>query len=108
MLLKYVHSRITQVATYSHLESWIVHIFKSIWFLFVDKQPLTCCTDNGTFAEDATTNPLCAPIPISCDDPIYSSQGKICMDFIRTRSTEINNCTAPNVPAEPVSVYYAI
>ena len=62
-----------------------------------------CCTSNGMYTDEASTNAQCAAIGVPANDPVRSPLGIKCLEFDRTKTTKNNNCTAPKVPADPIS-----
>lgn len=73
------------------------------WKPIADKEPVTCCDDNGQLTADAASNEVCAPILVPPHDPTHSAQGTQCFNFVRTGTTRDRGCTPPNAPAEPVN-----
>ncbi|KAG6441268.1 hypothetical protein O3G_MSEX001737 [Manduca sexta] len=72
-----------------------------------ENSKFTCCNANGNFNENTYTNPNCAPINISRNDPVYGPINKVCMDLVRTDTTKYENCTGPFSPAEQLSAVTA-
>lgn len=62
-----------------------------------------CCTSNGMYTDEASTNAQCAAIGVPVNDPVRGPLGIKCLEFDRTKTTKHNNCTAPKVPADPIS-----
>ncbi|RLU23752.1 hypothetical protein DMN91_003958 [Ooceraea biroi] len=62
-----------------------------------------CCTFNGQITPEATTSPLCFPILIPRDDPVYSRSSVQCLNFVRSMTDLDRGCSSPHKPAEQLN-----
>ncbi|OXU24803.1 hypothetical protein TSAR_007677, partial [Trichomalopsis sarcophagae] len=63
-----------------------------------------CCTDNGQLIQSALSSPLCFPILIPPNDPVYSYEMQQCRNFVRSTTDLDRGCSSGYTPAEQLTV----
>nr|UCR61002.1 peroxidase [Aphelinus asychis] len=63
-----------------------------------------CCSDGGQLIEEALSSPLCFPILIPPNDPVYTYERQQCRNFVRSTTDLDRGCTSRYQPAEQLTV----
>ncbi|KAJ8676078.1 hypothetical protein QAD02_011864 [Eretmocerus hayati] len=66
-----------------------------------------CCSESGQFIPEALDSPLCYPIVIPPNDPVYSYEGQQCRNFVRSTTDLDKGCSTGYQPAEQLTVVSA-
>ncbi|XP_046682531.1 peroxidase-like [Homalodisca vitripennis] len=62
---------------------------------------IQCCSPDGQIrVPEEYASPLCFPILIPQDDPVYSRYHQMCMNFVRSTTYLDTGCGSPHEPAE--------
>lgn len=66
---------------------------------------IQCCSPDGQIrVPEEYASPLCFPILIPQDDPVYSRFQQMCMNFVRSTTYLDTGCGSPHEPAEQVDL----
>lgn len=69
---------------------------------------IQCCSPDGQIrVPEEYASPLCFPILIPQDDPVYSRFQQMCMNFVRSTTYLDTGCGSPHEPAEQVYPRFA-
>ncbi|XP_011500917.1 PREDICTED: peroxidase-like [Ceratosolen solmsi marchali] len=63
-----------------------------------------CCTNEGRLIRQALSSPLCYPILIPLNDPVYSKDRQQCRNFVRSTTDLDRGCSSGYQPAEQLTV----
>ncbi|XP_014216998.1 peroxidase-like [Copidosoma floridanum] len=63
-----------------------------------------CCTEQGQLIAEALESPLCFPIIIPPNDPVYSYERQECRNFVRSTTDFDRGCSSGYKPAEQLTV----
>ncbi|XP_033217653.1 peroxidase [Belonocnema kinseyi] len=66
--------------------------------------PTKCCSPAGQLIVEALDSPLCYPIIVPDNDPVYASSGMKCMNFVRSNTDLDRGCSSSYEPAEQLTV----
>lgn len=69
---------------------------------FTEAHATQCCTDNGQLIQSALSSPLCFPILIPPNDPVYTYEMQQCRNFVRSTTDLDRGCSSGYAPAEQV------
>ncbi|XP_015600667.1 peroxidase isoform X3 [Cephus cinctus] len=66
-----------------------------------NREPISCCHENGGMLSPRHIHPDCAPISIAEDDPVYGKHSVRCMNYVRSMPIIRPDCTFG--PAEQIN-----
>lgn len=74
--------------------------------LLPEGHPTQCCSADGRLITDLLSSPLCFPIIIPPNDPVYANgyTRQQCRNFVRSTTDLDRGCSSPRQPAEQLTV----